>query len=159
MRAFIGLGSNLGDGPAMIRAASETLDQHEAIEVVRLSRLYRTAAWGCEEQADFTNAVAEIETSLSPEHLLAVCLAAESSLGRKRSSVRWGPRIIDIDLLICGQHVSRQPELQLPHPRLHLRAFVMVPLLELDPDLIVPGIGRVRECLDRLEHQGVTLIE
>lgn len=155
MRAFVGFGSNLGDGPTMIRTALAELDQHDSIQVVRMSSLYCTAAWGCPDQPDFTNAVAEIETGLSPEALLAVLLDAELRLGRERNSMRWSPRIIDIDLLCCGQYISRGPDLELPHPRMHLRAFVMAPLLELDPDLIIPGIGSARVCLDNLENQGI----
>jgi 2-amino-4-hydroxy-6-hydroxymethyldihydropteridine diphosphokinase len=159
MRAFIGLGSNLGDGPAMIRSASAALHGHDSIRVLRMSSLYRTAAWGCTDQPDFTNAVVEIETALDPERLLAVCLQTERDLGRRRSSVRWGPRIIDIDILCCGQIVLRGPDLEVPHPLLHRRAFVMVPLLELEPDLVLPGIGIVRNCLEELKFQGVRLLE
>jgi len=159
MRAYIGLGSNVGDGPAMIRAALAALDRQDSIQVLRMSSLYRTAAWGRADQPDFTNAVAEIETSLSPEAFLTVCLDTEISLGRKASTVRWGPRIIDIDLLCCGQYVSCKPELRLPHPLLHRRAFVMVPLLELEPDLVLPTIGSVRVCLDKLENQRVSLLQ
>jgi len=143
----------------MIRGASAALNRHDSIQVLRMSSLYRTAAWGCTDQPDFTNAVVEIETALEPESLLAVCLQTERDLGRKRSSVRWGPRIIDIDILCCGQIVLQRPDLELPHPLLHRRAFVMVPLLELEPDLVLPGIGVVRNCLDEQEVQGVSLLE
>jgi len=159
MRSYIGLGSNLGDGPAMIRAASAALDRHDSIQVLRVSSLYRSAAWGREDQPDFTNAVAEIETTLDPEKLLAVCLQLEQSLGRVRDDVHWAPRAIDIDVLCCGQFVLNRPELQLPHPLLHKRAFVMVPLLELEPDLTIPGVGSVRTCLDALEFQRVELLD
>lgn len=159
MRAFVGLGSNLGDGPAMVRAALTELDRQDSIQVVRVSSLYRTAAWGCTDQPDFTNAVAELETGLGAEHLLAVLLDIELRLGRERNSMRWSPRIIDIDLLCCGQCVSSRPDLELPHPRMHLRAFVLVPLLELDPHLVIPGIGSVQTCLDRLEAQDLRRLE
>jgi len=143
----------------MIRAALRALDAHASIHVLRRSSLYRTAAWGRKDQPDFTNAVAEIETSLDPGALLAACLATERVLGRKRDSVRWGARTIDIDILTYGQTVSCDPELQLPHPLLTKRAFVMVPLLELEPDLVLPGIGLVRNCLDTLEFQRVGLLK
>lgn len=159
MRAFVGLGSNLGDGPGMVRAAVAEMDRHDPIHVVRVSSLYRSAAWGRADQPDFTNAVAELETGLSPEDLLAVLLDTELQLGRERNSVRWSPRIIDIDLLCCGQYVSRGPDLELPHPRMHLRAFVLAPLLELDPDLVIPGMGSVRTCLERLETQDIRRLE
>jgi 2-amino-4-hydroxy-6-hydroxymethyldihydropteridine diphosphokinase len=159
MRAFIGLGSNLGDGPAMIRAASAALGRFDSIQVLRLSSLYRTAAWGRTGQPDFTNAVAEIETVLDPEDLLAVCLQTELSLGRTSSEIRWSPRVIDIDILCYGNSELNRPGLQLPHPRLHQRAFVMVPLLELEPELVIPGVGAVRDCLAALEFQRVSLLE
>jgi len=143
----------------MIRAALEALDRHESIAVLRSSSLYRTAAWGRTDQSDFTNAVAEIKTALDPEGLLAACQETERVLGRERDSIRWGPRTIDIDILSCGQTVSRKANLRLPHPLLTRRAFVMVPLLELEPDLVLPGVGLVRDCLDALEFQRVSLME
>jgi len=143
----------------MIRAASAALGRLESIRVLRLSSLYRTAAWGCTDQPDFTNAVAEIETDLDPQNLLAVCQRTELGLGRVRSEIRWSPRAIDIDILCYGKKVLNRPDLQLPHPRLHQRAFVMVPLLELEPGLVIPGIGAVRDCLDALEFQRVRLVE
>jgi len=159
MRAFIGLGSNLGDGREMIRVASAALDGHDSIRVLRMSSLYRTAAWGREDQPDFTNAVAEIETRLDPEELLTACLHIEQELGRNQREERWGPRTIDIDILCYERIRLNQPGLRLPHPLLHQRAFVMIPLLELEPDLTVPGIGPVRACLDALGFQRVDLLE
>ena len=143
----------------MIRAALTELDKHDAVQVVRVSGLYRTAPWGYPDQPDFTNAAAELKTSLDPESLLTVLLETEARLGRERNPERWGPRVIDIDLLCCGQHVSHGPGLELPHPRMHLRAFVLVPLLELEPELILPGIGPASQCLDRLETQQVKRVE
>jgi len=135
------------------------LDQQNAIQVVRCSSLYRTAPWGLPGQPDFTNAVADLETDLDPDALVAVLLDMELRLGRERGPVRWSPRIIDIDLLCCGQHISDRPELQLPHPRMHLRAFVLVPLLELEPDFVIPGIGLARTCLEKLDFQRVDRLE
>jgi 2-amino-4-hydroxy-6-hydroxymethyldihydropteridine diphosphokinase len=143
----------------MITAALARLDQYGPIRVLRVSSLYRTAAWGRTDQPDFTNAVAEIETALDPEALLAVLLETEDGLGRKRDPVRWGPRTIDIDLLLCGPCVSHTPDLELPHPRMHLRAFVLVPLLELEPELDITGIGSARDCLENLEYQAVIRME
>lgn len=155
MRAFIGLGSNLGDGAALIRTALQELDQQDSVQVVRRSSLYRSAAWGLVDQPDFTNAVAELETGLTPEQLLAVLLETETLMGRDRQAVRWGPRCIDLDLLCCGDLVIHGPGLELPHPRLYQRAFVLIPLLELDPDVYIPGSGSARNCLDQLEKQQV----
>ena len=143
----------------MIRTASAALGGLDSIRVLRLSSLYRTAAWGRTDQPDFTNAVVEIETDLEPENLLAICLQTELGLGRARSEIRWSPRAIDIDILCYGNSVLNRPDLQLPHPRLHQRAFVMVPLLELEPELVIPGVGAVRDCLDALEFQRVHLLE
>jgi 2-amino-4-hydroxy-6-hydroxymethyldihydropteridine diphosphokinase len=156
VRAFIGLGSNLGDGPGLIAAALAALQRQPHVRVLRVSSLYRTAAWGATGQPDFTNAVAELATTLEPESLLSVLLEAESSLGRERSALRWGPRTIDIDLLCCGQCRVHTAALQLPHPRMHLRAFVLVPLLELEPEWVIAGIGPARECLEALEFQAIS---
>jgi len=155
VRALIGLGSNLGDGPEMIRAALRELEKHDGIQVERVSSLYRTAPWGNEAQTDFTNAVAELSTSLAPAALLRQLLRTERLLGRVRDGVRWGPRHIDLDLLCCEGLELHSAELELPHPRMHLRAFVLVPLLELDPNAFIPGVGYARDCLEQVGAQGV----
>jgi 2-amino-4-hydroxy-6-hydroxymethyldihydropteridine diphosphokinase len=110
------------------------------------------------DQPDFTNAVAELETSLKPEQLLQTLLDCEAALGRDRVGGRWGPRRIDLDLLCFGEHRLRTSRLELPHPRMQDRAFVLIPLLELEPEFEIPGIGRARACLDALEPQRVTPI-
>jgi 2-amino-4-hydroxy-6-hydroxymethyldihydropteridine diphosphokinase len=155
MRAFIGLGSNQGDGPESISKALLELARTESVHVGRVSSLYRTAPWGLEAQADFTNAVAEIETELAPLELLALLLRIERQLGRIRSAARWGPRVIDLDLLCCDRYQLHTPELDLPHPRMHQRAFVLVPLLELEPELTIPGVGSALECLEKLAKSDV----
>lgn len=155
MRAFIGLGSNQGDGPEHIKRALLELVRNKTLRVARVSSLYRTAPWGHQAQPDFTNAVAEIETGLTPLELLSVLLKTEQQLGRIRSGVRWGPRIIDLDLLCCDQNQQHTPELHLPHPRMQQRAFVLVPLLELEPEMTIPGVGSARECLEKLDKSGV----
>ena len=153
--AYISLGSNVGDGRVMIRKALAELDKQGDVRVVRTSGNYRTAPWGLENQPDFVNAVAQLETRLEAGQLLGLLLATEKALGRKRDGVRWGPRSIDIDLLCYGQTVCADTQLRLPHPRMHLRAFVLVPLLELAPDFIIPGVGAARDSLKRLEPQRV----
>jgi 2-amino-4-hydroxy-6-hydroxymethyldihydropteridine diphosphokinase len=158
MNAFIGLGSNLGDGVAFIKQSLAVLDQHDSIEVLRKSTFYRTAAWGNTEQPDFTNSVAEIKTTMTPSELLQVLLETEKQLGRVRAPIQWGPRHIDIDLLCCNERVLHTPELELPHPRMHLRAFVLVPLLELQPNIVIPGRGSARSCLENLEDQTIEQI-
>jgi len=155
MRAFIGLGSNVGDGRAQLLAALECVGRLPGIKVLRCSSLYRTAAWGIENQPDFTNAVAELETGLSPGELLAALLTAEQQLGRQRSGHQWGERTIDLDLLCYEQVTMKEADLELPHPQMHLRAFVLVPLTELVPDFVIPGVGAARQCLENLGCQRV----
>ena len=158
-QAYIGLGSNLGDGPSRIHAATKALEHNEALSRVRVSSLYRTAPWGRGDQADFTNAAAEVETALEPDELLRELQAIETRMHRDRSVGRWGPRTIDLDLLMY-EHLSMQSaNLVLPHPRLHQRKFVLAPLLELNPGIVIPGIGPGADCLVLVENQRVEKIE
>jgi 2-amino-4-hydroxy-6-hydroxymethyldihydropteridine diphosphokinase len=143
----IGLGANLGDREATIRAALERLDAEEGIEVVRVSLLRETDPVGYADQPRFLNGVAELETELSPGELLERLLAVERDLGRVRQGPRYGPRTIDLDLLLYGDAVVDEPGLEIPHPRMTERRFVLEPLAELDPDRVVPGRGRVRDLL------------
>lgn len=129
-RAAIGIGSNLGDPRANVRAAFRALER--AGRVVARSRLYRSKPWGMTDQPEFCNAVAIVETDLEPRALLALLKALEGELGRK-PSVRWGPRLIDLDILTFGTRRVDEPDLQIPHPRLFERAFALVPLAELEP--------------------------
>lgn len=139
-RAYLGLGGNVGDVAAHMQGALTSLATTSGIEVTGVSPLYRTAAEGGVDQPDFINAVAEVRTSLTPHELLAVCQQLEASSGRVRDQ-RWGPRTLDVDILsISGQTMS-EPDLQLPHPRASVRAFVVVPWADLAPDyqLVTPG--------------------
>jgi 2-amino-4-hydroxy-6-hydroxymethyldihydropteridine diphosphokinase len=133
--AYVGLGSNLGDREATIRTAAGLIGSR------RLSRIVETEPWGNEEQPKFLNAVAELETELEPQALLELLLEVESRLGRERDGTHWGPRLIDLDLLLYGDCVLDEPGLTVPHPFLHERLFVLEPLAELAPDLVVPGRG------------------
>jgi len=157
-QAFIGLGSNVGDGPAEIQKALTGLQSADGIEVLRVSSLYSTAAWGRTDQADFTNAVAEISTHLSALQLLQVLLQLEAGMGRKRDSGHWGPRLIDLDILSYGHEHLSTADLMLPHPRMHERAFVLIPLLELDPEYKIPGLGLASKWLEKLPDQWVRRI-
>lgn len=139
-RIFLGLGSNLGDGPAQIAEAVSLL-QSAGIALRGRSRLYHTEPVGFSQQPWFTNAVIEVSTTLSPEELLRECQAVESRLDRQRL-FRNGPRTIDIDLLLWGDEVRATPELQLPHPRFRERGFVLEPLAELAPELSDPVTGK-----------------
>jgi 2-amino-4-hydroxy-6-hydroxymethyldihydropteridine diphosphokinase len=143
--AYIGLGSNLGDREETIRRAVELLG------AARVSTLIETEPWGYADQPRFLNAVAELETDEPPRALLARLLEIELELGRTREGPRYGPRTIDLDLLLYGDDRLDEPGLGLPHPRLHERAFVLEPLAELAPELVVPGFGPVKALLSRLQ--------
>ena len=144
--AFVGLGGNVGDAPATLREALRELDAIPGTRLQRASRLYRSAAWGRTDQPDFTNAVAMLRTTLAPRELLDALLGIERAHGRDRArETRWGPRVLDLDLLMHGDLQLDEPGLTLPHPRLAQRAFVLLPLAEIAPDAIVPGAGRVRD--------------
>jgi 2-amino-4-hydroxy-6-hydroxymethyldihydropteridine diphosphokinase len=148
---YIGLGSNLGDRAATIQAALGRLAADADIELVAVSSLRETDPVGFEEQPRFLNAAAAIRTVLEPRELLDRMLKVERGLGRVREGARYGPRTIDLDLLLYGDAVVDQPGLAIPHPRLQERVFVLEPLMELDPHLEVPGQGRVQALLAGLQ--------
>lgn len=153
-RAFVGLGSNLDDPAAQIARALGELDSIPATRLLQRSSLYRSAPWGMLDQPAFVNAVAELETRLSPRALLQALLSIEQVHGRERGGERWGPRTLDLDLLAYADLCSDEPGLVIPHPRLAQRAFVLMPLAEIAADFVVAGVGRVRELLSRVEHGG-----
>ena len=151
MKVYVGLGSNLGDREASIRAALEALAELPDTALIRASSLYDTEPMGEIDQPDFLNAVAELDTGLAPRQLMWNLLLIEKRLGRVRTS-RWGPRIIDLDLLLAEDQVIDEPDLQLPHPELTRRSFVLVPLVELVPMLRHPLTGEtLLHHLSRLE--------
>ena len=137
MHAFLGLGSNVGDRLATLQRAVDLLSRESGIHVERSSRVWETDPVGGPEQPDFLNAVVEVDTDLEPFDLLAVVDRVEATLGRFRD-VRWGPRTIDIDILLIDDLVLAGERLTVPHPRMHERAFVIAPLLELIPDPVLP---------------------
>lgn len=146
---FVGLGGNLGDAAANLREAFAALGRLPGTRLLRASRLYRTPAWGVTAQPDFVNAVAMIDTALAPSALLQHLLRIERDAGRHRladGSDRWGPRTLDLDLLLYGDQVIDTPGLTVPHPHLHERAFVLVPLLEIAPDTRIPGHGAAADA-------------
>jgi 2-amino-4-hydroxy-6-hydroxymethyldihydropteridine diphosphokinase len=150
---YLGLGSNVGDRRAHLQAAVEDLWAHE-VEVLAASSVYETQPVGeLPDQRDFYNACVRIETALEPEHLLDACKAVERALGRELSGpgyVHHGPRPIDVDLLLLGDRRYSSERLTLPHREVTSRRFVLVPLLELDPGLVVPGGGRAADALAAL---------
>ena len=141
-RAYLGLGSNLGDRLANLQGAVETLAAQPGVKVLHSSRVYETEPVGGPPQPEYLNAVLEIETNLSPRDLLDACLSAEATLGRVRAE-RWGPRAIDVDVLTYDHEQIDEPGLSIPHPRMHERGFVLVPLVELDADPPLPGGRRL----------------
>ncbi|MGH3025855.1 MAG: 2-amino-4-hydroxy-6-hydroxymethyldihydropteridine diphosphokinase [Gaiellaceae bacterium] len=151
-RAYVGLGSNLGDREQALRRAAA------AIGATRLSTIRETEPWGLADQPRFLNAVAELDTGLSGRALLELLLDVERRLGRERTGPQWGPRTIDLDLLLYGdERIDEQIDeqsLTVPHPRLHERLFVLEPLVELDPSLKIPGIGTVQTALAGLQSSG-----
>lgn len=138
IRAFLGLGGNLGDPAAAMAAALQALDADDAVKIIAVSSLYRTPPWGVADQPDFLNAVAAIDTRLGAQALLYLCLDIERSLKRVRNE-RWGPRLIDIDILLFGDQQIDEEGLQVPHPRMNERAFVLMPLAEIAPDIALGG--------------------
>jgi 2-amino-4-hydroxy-6-hydroxymethyldihydropteridine diphosphokinase len=135
--AYLGLGSNLGDRLGTLRRAVDLLRSSHGVEVIRSSRVYETEPIGPSQPA-YLNAVVEIATDLEPHGLLDACGAVEEELGRVRAE-RWGPRTIDVDVLTYDEVTVDDPDLTIPHPRMHERGFVLVPLRELDPDPMLPG--------------------
>ena len=146
-RAYVGLGANLGDRENTLRAAVEALGGEEGIEVVRVSTLRETEPVGVGEQPLYLNGVAGLETTLTARELLDRLLAVEQRFGRVRVPGEHGPRSLDLDLLLYGDEEIDEPGLTVPHPRLHERSFVLEPLAEVAPTLVVPGRGTVESLL------------
>jgi 2-amino-4-hydroxy-6-hydroxymethyldihydropteridine diphosphokinase len=151
---YLSLGGNLGDPAAAMGAALRMLDADPEVEVLAVSSLYRTPPWGRVDQPDFLNVAAAVSTRLAPRALLDLCLEAERRLKRVRLE-RWGPRLIDIDILMFGDLVLDEPGLEIPHPRMLERAFVLAPLAEIAPSLVLAGKG----VMDRLADLDATGIE
>jgi len=151
-RAFVGIGANLGDREATIRQALERLAERPGAEVVAVSALRETDPVGYLDQPRFLNGAVELRTELPPRDLLELLLGVERELGRVRGDgPRFGPRPIDLDLLLYDDEVVDEPGLVIPHPRLHERRFALEPLAELDPALVVPGRGGVSQLLAELQ--------
>ena len=151
MRAYVGFGANLGDREAMVRSALEQLAAEPGVEVVGVSAFRDTAPVGVVDQPRFLNAAAAVETSLPARELLDRLLGIERRLGRTREGPRFGPRTIDLDLLLYGDERIDEPGLEVPHPRLHQRLFALEPLADLDPDLVVPGRGPLADLVAGLQ--------
>jgi len=150
VRAYVGLGSNLGDREAPLRQAVAALREVPGVRIVAVSAFRETDPVGFLDQPRFLNGAAAIETELSPQELLAALLEVERGLGRIRGGERYGPRTVDLDLLVYGDVTLAEPGLEIPHPRLHERRFALEPLAELAPGLEIPGKGPVEALLAEL---------
>jgi 2-amino-4-hydroxy-6-hydroxymethyldihydropteridine diphosphokinase len=155
MRVGFGLGGNIGDPPGNIAKALALIEEREIAMLSAVSRIYRTPPWGVLDQGDFANACALGETRLSPYELLAAVKKIEADMGRSPTR-RWGPRLIDVDILFLGDHTLDDPELTLPHKELFGRGFVLAPLAEIAPDLVLDGV-RVADALAHVDLAGVRL--
>lgn len=152
-RVYLSLGGNLGDPAKSMGAALRLLDADARVSVIGVSSLYRTPPWGKLDQPDFLNAAAELSTSLEPHGLLDLCLEIERQLKRVREE-RWGPRLVDLDILTFGERTIHDAGLDVPHPRMLDRAFVLVPLAEIAPDLVV-GQTTLAQRLAQIDNSGI----
>jgi 2-amino-4-hydroxy-6-hydroxymethyldihydropteridine diphosphokinase len=155
--AYIGIGSNLGDSAARVRAAFDALANLRESQLVARSRLYRTRPFGPVQQGDFINAAAGVLTQLSAAQVLEQIRAMEAAAGRVRTE-RWGPRTLDLDLLVFGSERIDTPELTVPHPGIAERGFVLRPLADIAPTLQVPGVGLVEDLLRHLPDDGIAAV-
>lgn len=158
VKAFVGLGANLGEPETQVRRAVAALGDIPNTRLLAASSLYKSAPVGVGEQPDFVNAVASVETELGARALLDELLAIEARFGRQRE-FPGAPRTLDLDLLLFGDRIIAEPGLVVPHPRMHERAFVLAPLVEIAPDAVVPGRGRAAQLLaackdQRIERKG-----
>ena len=156
-QAFVGLGANLGDPRAQVRDAITSLGRFPRTRLLASSSLYRSAPVGVGPQPDFINAVAKLETALSARELLEELLTAEARAGRERPAP-GAPRTLDLDLLLYGDAVIEEPGLVVPHPRMHERAFVLMPLAEIDSEIVVPARGSIRTLLAACRNQKIRKI-
>jgi 2-amino-4-hydroxy-6-hydroxymethyldihydropteridine diphosphokinase len=157
--AYIGVGSNLATPERQVREAVDLLDRIPGTRLVACSSLYRSAPFGGIEQPDFVNAVAAALTTLPPAELLAALKDLERQRGRERDGTRWGPRIVDLDLLVYGGRTIDEPGLTVPHPGIGGRNFVLLPLGEIAPDLVIPGLGRVAGLPVDIHEPAISRIE
>ncbi len=149
--AYVGIGSNVGDRSRFVRDAVEALRSNDDVEVLDVSSLYETSPLGGPPQRSFINLAVKIDTALEPRALLETCKAIEARFGREPSDIRWGPRVVDLDILLYGDEKVNEPDLEIPHARLRERKFALIPLLEMEPGITDPWEGRYSEALDEAE--------
>ncbi len=157
--AYIGLGSNLDNPRAQIERGIEAIAVLPQSRLVRRSSLYASDPWGLTDQPGFVNAAVELHTDLSARELLDDLLRIERQAGRRRDGPRWGPRTLDMDILVYADKIIDQPGLQVPHPHLHERAFVLMPLAEIAPETNIPGRGSVAALLSVVDRSSCRLLE
>ena len=158
IESFIGIGSNVGVRVGFVRSAVESLNAAEGVEVTATSSLYETSPIGGPPQRSYVNMVVRLRTSLDHRALLELCQGIEQKLGREESDIRWGPRVVDLDILTFDNTKISEPDLEIPHPRMTQRRFVLVPLLEVDPELADPWGSPYKDALDEAEGD-VELLE
>lgn len=158
VRAYIGLGSNLDQPAQQIRRAIAALGNFPHTQLVACSHLYRSAPLGPQDQPDFVNAVAALDTTLDVAALLRALQHVEQQQGRVRSGEQWGPRTLDLDIVLYGDLQLRGHELTVPHPQAHVRDFVLVPLLEIAPEIEIPGIGKVYDVIKTCPSNGLVSV-
>lgn len=149
--AHIGIGSNVGDREMFCRSAVDALAEVDGVEVGKVSSLYETSPIGGPPQRSYVNVVVAISTHLAPRRLLEKCKEIEEMLGREPTEMRWGPRVVDLDILTYGDEKVNEPDLEIPHPRMTTRRFVLVPLLEIEPDASDPWGKRYADWTDEAE--------
>jgi 2-amino-4-hydroxy-6-hydroxymethyldihydropteridine diphosphokinase len=156
-RAYVGLGANLGDPPAQLREALRLMGARPGLRIVATSQFYRSAPLGPGDQPDYCNAVCAVDTDLNPDRLLTHLHDVERHMGRERPPQRWAPRLIDLDLLHFERVKMKTSRIALPHPEMHKRNFVLVPLAEVAPELEVPGVGIVAELARTIGSEGLAI--
>lgn len=156
-KAYLGLGTNMGDKQAYLKEACKIISDNPNINIVKISKVYKTKAWGYTNQDDFLNICIEVDTNLSPEELLEVCHEVENKLNRVRV-IRWGPRTIDVDILFFNNIISTDENLILPHPRIKERAFVLIPLMDLNKELAIDN-KTISYYLSNLEKEELKQVE
>jgi 2-amino-4-hydroxy-6-hydroxymethyldihydropteridine diphosphokinase len=157
--AYIGVGSNLDDPPGQVRSAIAALEQLPDTTVTAVSSLYRSRPVGPRDQPDFTNAVVRLETALSAFTLLRHMQTIEDKHGRRRDGRHWGPRTLDLDLLLFGDQRIAEPDLRVPHPEMTRRGFVLAPLVEISPEVNIPGAGPARAVLEGLDTSDLVRLD
>jgi len=157
--SYVGIGSNVGDRAAFVRRAVDELRQVSGIEVQKVSSLYETSPLGGPPQRSYVNLVVKVETELDARALLEATQAIETRLGREPSDIHWGPRVVDLDILTFGDDKISEPDLEIPHPRMTQRRFVLIPLLEIEPEASDPWGARYADALDEAEGDVEPLVE